>query len=511
MGAVEQLERYQELRPLGAGGMGEVVLAQDAVLGRSVALKRLRGTGDPRELMRLRREALVGASLSHPNLVSVYDVVSEDDELVVVMEFIDGPTLRDALRAGPMEPEKALEVIEGVAEGLEYIHARGIVHRDVKPANILLGAGSSRVKLGDLGIASSAGRTSLTTTGAIVGTVAYMAPEQLEGQPATPAVDVFALATVAFEALTGRRARGESNPVALAHALTTQPPPDVRDAWPDAPAGLAAALAQGLARDPQERPPGARALAQALRDGLERPSPAIPLPAPTAPRPPAPTPAPSRRVAASPTRGRLPRRPPTRDRGPLPRGRDRGFSRPLAVVAGGLALLLVAASAVAILGGSGRGGSPPGGARSSSAPVRASSSPHSRAGGAAASGARAIPAAGSPRSSTGVNPAAGSPAAAVVNFYELSASHRYAEAWALAAPGFRDQLRGFDAFRRQQSAVRSIVFHRASVTREGSNAATVTVRTTSTLVGRTDHCSGTVQVLRQGGAWLVDRIAIDCV
>ena len=162
--------------------MATVTLAEDTLLGREVALKRVYGTGDPQGSLRLKREALVGASLNHPNLVSVYDAETTDDgDVVIVMEYVEGETLSDVLRArGRMRPNEALRVLGGVAAALDAIHARGIVHRDVKPANILLGH-EGAVKLADLGVADVANRTHITSSGAVVGSFSYMAPEQLEG------------------------------------------------------------------------------------------------------------------------------------------------------------------------------------------------------------------------------------------------------------------------------------------------------------------------------------------
>ena len=269
MAAIGKLARYREISRLGSGGMAVVVLAEDMTLGRLVALKRVHASGDGRGRSRVRREALVGASVSHPNLVSVYDVVvGEDGEQVIVMEYVEGETLRDALGCGSgLAVAEALRVIGGVGAGLDAIHRRGIVHRDVKPANILLG-GSGAVKLADLGIASAVDRTRITTAGAVLGTFSYMAPEQLDGARPSAAVDVYALAAVAFEVLSGRKARLERNPVALAHALATQPPPDLSAVWPQAPRAAVELLAGGMSRDPSRRPRSAGELAGRLRAAL---------------------------------------------------------------------------------------------------------------------------------------------------------------------------------------------------------------------------------------------------
>jgi len=264
-----KLQRYRYISTLGRGGMATVSLAEDTVLGRRVALKRMTAQDDPRGLLRLRREALVGASVSHPNLVSIYDVFeSEEGGNVIVMEYVPGETLRDALRReGKLPAEAALRILAGVAAGLDAIHRQGIVHRDVKPANILLGTDGA-IKVADLGIASVLHRTRITSAGAVVGSFRYMAPEQLGDKPPTPAIDVYALSAMAFEMLSGRPARCERNPVALAHAISTQPPPDLREAWPEAPASVVALLRSGMARDPAARPRSASELTRRLRAAL---------------------------------------------------------------------------------------------------------------------------------------------------------------------------------------------------------------------------------------------------
>ena len=276
----DDLTRYRRISTLGSGGMARVDLAEDTLLGRRVALKRMNETADPHGGLRLRREAMTGASLSHPNLVSIYDVCTgEDGHLVVVMEYVAGETLRAKLgREGRLPAGEAIHILEGVAAGLDAIHARGIVHRDVKPSNILLGA-DGVVKLADLGIASVPDGTRITTSGSIIGSLSYMAPEQLTDTRARPAIDIYALAAVAFELLSGRKARREANAVALAHALATQPPPDLRSVWPDAPAAAAQIVSRGMARDPSDRPRSARELVARLKAALE-PEPTRPMPPP---------------------------------------------------------------------------------------------------------------------------------------------------------------------------------------------------------------------------------------
>jgi serine/threonine protein kinase len=309
--ATGDLARYRTISTIGSGGMARVDLAQDTLLGREVALKRIHGEADAAGLMRLRREALVGASVSHPNVVSIYDVVAGDDgHLVIVMEYVPGETLRDALiRGGPMAPTAGLRVLEAVAAGLDAIHARGIVHRDVKPSNILLGA-DGVVKVADLGIASVPDQTRITTSGAIVGSLSYMAPEQLGDAVATPAIDIYALAAVAYEVLSASKARTAPNAVALAHIIAIQPPPDIRDVWPDAPDGVAEILLAGMARSPADRPRSATDLVRGLREALIGEPTARMAPPPPPPRMPAIVPAPSADVRDLPARDR-----PTGERG----------------------------------------------------------------------------------------------------------------------------------------------------------------------------------------------------
>ena len=270
MAATGKLVRYRFVSRLGAGGMATVVLAEDTLLGRQVALKRLSAAADPRGMLRLRREALAGASISHHNLVSIYDVIDDEaGDLVIVMEYVEGQTLRQALDSrGRLPVPEALRILEGVAAGLDSIHRQGIVHRDVKPSNILLGDDGA-VKVADLGIASVPDRTRITTTGSVLGSLSYMSPEQLADRPSTPAIDVYALAAVSFEILSGRKARRAPNAMALAHAIATQPPPDLRDAWAAAPPGVAELLKRGMARDPEARPRSAGELFGRLRAGLD--------------------------------------------------------------------------------------------------------------------------------------------------------------------------------------------------------------------------------------------------
>ncbi|MDQ6750823.1 MAG: serine/threonine protein kinase, partial [Actinomycetota bacterium] len=272
--------RYRIIERVGAGGMGSVVVAQDNILRRRVAIKRLHRDAED-VTARFRREAKLGASLNHPNLVAVYDAVPEEGDLLLIMEYVDGQTLRAALRVGPIPSERVVAILTDVAAALDYMHGRGMVHRDVKPANILLGL-TGEVKLADLGISWGDQMTQITASGALLGTPAYLAPELLAGERATAASDVYSLAAVAFEALSGRKAYLGNAPAEILQRIATQPTPHLREAWPDAPEDAGRLLCRGMSPDPSERPATAGDLVKGLGASLvpEPPPQLAPRPAP---------------------------------------------------------------------------------------------------------------------------------------------------------------------------------------------------------------------------------------
>lgn len=259
--------RYRPLRLLGTGGMARVFLAEDERLGRRVAVKRLHADSPEEIGRRFQREARLGASLNHQNLVGVYDVETDGESVLIVMEYVEGTTLAAELRDGPLGSARVAAVVSDVAAALDAVHSKGIVHRDVKPANVLIRT-DGVAKLADLGIATLVEGTSITVSGTVLGTASYMAPEQLEGMEIGPGADIYALAAVAFEALSGRKARVGETPMQVAHSVTHDPPPDLRDAWPDAPPAVAAALARGMALRPEDRQQRAGQLAAELAAGL---------------------------------------------------------------------------------------------------------------------------------------------------------------------------------------------------------------------------------------------------
>src|SRR3954462_15566839 len=240
--------RYRMQKRLGAGGMATVFLAKDCRLERDVAIKRLHADSADDVGRRFQREAKVGASLNHPNIVSVYDTVTDDEGVLIVMEYVPGHTLRDEIARGPIDPVRAIEILCAVASALDHAHQHGVVHRDVKPANVLIDDRAGQVQLADLGIATAAEHTRITHSGAVLGTAAYIAPERLDGGGGDAAADVYALAAVAFEMLSGRKAVEGATPLEIARRVATAPPPDLRAAVPDAPRGAADALRRGLAK-----------------------------------------------------------------------------------------------------------------------------------------------------------------------------------------------------------------------------------------------------------------------
>ncbi|MET0761887.1 MAG: serine/threonine-protein kinase, partial [Thermoleophilaceae bacterium] len=260
--------RYRVIRHLGSGGMASVLLCQDERLDRQVAVKRLHADSPADTERRFVREAKLGASLNHPNLVSVFDTAVDDEGVLIVMEYVPGEPLSKALREGPLGPRRVARMARQLGAALDHAHVQGVVHRDVKPANVLL-RDDGVTKLVDLGIATVADGTRITRSGTVLGTAAYMAPEQLEGREPGPAVDVYALASVCFEALAGRRPREGKTPLEIAHSIASAPPPDLREHWPAASPAVADVMERGMARDPDERPESAGQLGAELAQALE--------------------------------------------------------------------------------------------------------------------------------------------------------------------------------------------------------------------------------------------------
>ena len=261
------LGRYRLVERIASGGSAEVWRALDLQLDRPVAVKRLHPHLLPDEASRKRltAEARAVAGLSHPVVVGIYDVDATGESPALVMELVDGESLGTRIaRDGPLEPRQAAAIGADLAEALFHAHTRGVIHRDVKPGNVLLSS-DGRTRLVDFGIAHSlaASAERLTLAGTVIGTLHAMAPEQLAAGPITPRTDLYGLGVVLHEALTGRPPYPSSSPVALANAQRAGPPP-----IPGMEPALAAVIAACLAFDPADRPLHAGALAAALRDWL---------------------------------------------------------------------------------------------------------------------------------------------------------------------------------------------------------------------------------------------------
>jgi serine/threonine-protein kinase len=324
--------------------MATVYLAEDERLGRKVAIKRLHSDSPEDAAQRFEREAKVGASLSHPNLVTVFDTVADDEGVLIVMEYVEGENLAELMARERVPADQAVAIVKAVAAALDHAHRAGVVHRDVKPANVLVSP-DGKAKLVDLGIATATERTQITAVGTVLGTPSYMAPEQLEGGRIGKAVDIYSLGALAFELLAGRKARQGRTPVEIAHHIANDPVPDIREAWSDAPPLAADLLQRAMSRDPADRPATAGQLARGLEEALkDAPDPMPPTERfpPTVPFQRDERPAPSRpHRAVSPPR----RRPPVATQRPsLPRW------IPVAALA---AVLLVVAGAIAALSNGG--------------------------------------------------------------------------------------------------------------------------------------------------------------
>ena len=258
-------DRYELVEVVGRGGMGEVWSARDLRLGRSVAVKLLSphmaSEAGVRE--RFEAEARSAARLSHPNVVQVFDSGEHDGIPYLVMELLPGRTLADVVALGRLDPEAVRRIGMEVLGALEASHQAGILHRDIKPGNVLLAA-DGRAKVGDFGIAKSTEGLNLTSTGMIVGTAAYLAPERVAGEPATPQSDLYAVGVVLYEALSGRKPFEADTPIGLMRAVEAHQAIPLAEARPGLEASLVAAVERAMAKDPGRRFSSAAAMAAAL-------------------------------------------------------------------------------------------------------------------------------------------------------------------------------------------------------------------------------------------------------
>jgi serine/threonine protein kinase len=266
--------RYSLGDVLGRGGMATVYLARDEELDRPVALKLLAGhlADDPTFRDRFVREARLAAQLSHPNVVQIFDAGEDDGCPYIVMEYVQGKTLADELaERGTLDPDRVVDLALQVCGGLEQAHAAGLVHRDVKPGNLLL-RDDGTVKIADFGIARAAETTRLTQMGSVLGTAAYLAPEQALGEEVTAEADIYSLGCVLYESLTGRTPYVFESLPELALKHREEPIRPVRELRKEVPAALEAVVMRCLARNPDYRPASAAVLAADLASASPEPA-----------------------------------------------------------------------------------------------------------------------------------------------------------------------------------------------------------------------------------------------
>jgi serine/threonine-protein kinase len=256
---MDRIGRYQIIKELGRGAMGVVYLAVDPTIGRNVAIKtiRLGEVPDPEERAKLKerlfREARSAGILSHPGIVTIYDMEEHDDVAFIAMEFVDGPTLDQLLsKREALEPGRMMSILRRTAAALDYAHAKSIVHRDIKPANIMM-ASDGAVKITDFGIAKVTTSQQYTQTGTILGTPNYMSPEQVQGLAVAGRADQFSLAVIAFEMLTGDRPFTGEHLTTVVYKIVAEEPPPVQRLNPTLGPQIDGALRRGLSKKPESR------------------------------------------------------------------------------------------------------------------------------------------------------------------------------------------------------------------------------------------------------------------
>ncbi len=261
--------------------MGAVYEATQLSLNRVVALKLLAPnlSDDPGFRARFEREGQVQAALDHEHIVSVYEAGQSDYGLFLAMRLIAGPTLKQLILDGELDPRRSVRLLAQVAQALDSAHEAGLIHRDIKPQNILIGRGD-HAYLADFGLIKAPDEARLTGTGQFIGTIDYVAPEQVQGEPATPASDIYALTGVLYECLTGEVPFPKPSEAATLHAHVMSPPPTATERRPDLPSALDGVIAQGMAKDPWSRPSRAAELIQSASRALSSSASTIALPPP---------------------------------------------------------------------------------------------------------------------------------------------------------------------------------------------------------------------------------------
>ncbi len=265
--------RYRLDKRLGAGGMSTVFMALDTVLERPVAVKLLAEhlADDEAFVARFRREALAAARLQHPNIVQVFDSGLDEPSgrHYIVMEYVEGPSCADLIRdQGVLDIQQAVSIVRDACHGLDYAHRAGVVHRDVKPGNLLISSDTGAAKLADFGIAKAAEQTRITQVGSVLGTAAYLSPEQATGAESTPASDIYSLGVCAYQFLSGRLPHEYGSLTELALKQQSESADSIRTFRPEVPEALDRAIRVCLERDPAARYATALDMAQAMEAGL---------------------------------------------------------------------------------------------------------------------------------------------------------------------------------------------------------------------------------------------------
>ena len=264
-------DRYQIIKTLGEGGMANVYLAHDTILDRNVAVKVLRGdlANDEKFVRRFQREALSASSLSHPNIVEMYDVGEDDGQYYIVMEYVDGKTLKQVLKArGRLSVPEVVDIMLQLTDGMAHAHDAYIIHRDIKPQNIMI-LSNGMIKITDFGVATALNSTQLTQTNSVMGTVHYLPPEQAQGKGSTIRSDIYSMGIMMYELLTGLVPYKGDNAVEIALKHLKEPLPSVRKKDPSIPQSIENVILKATAKNPKNRYTDAREMHQDLKTALD--------------------------------------------------------------------------------------------------------------------------------------------------------------------------------------------------------------------------------------------------
>ena len=264
-------DRYEIIRSIGEGGMANVYLGYDTILDRNVAIKILRGdlSNDEKFVRRFQREALSASSLSHPNIVEMYDVGEDDGLYYIVMEYVEGKTLKQLLKKrGSLTLSEAIDIMLQLTDGMAHAHDSYIIHRDLKPQNIMI-QDDGQIKITDFGIAMALNSTQLTQTNSVMGSVHYLPPEQANGSGSTLKSDIYSMGILMYELLTGKLPYKGENAVEIALKHLKEPLPSIRDEIPDIPQSVENVILRATAKNPKNRYNDAREMLEDLKTVMD--------------------------------------------------------------------------------------------------------------------------------------------------------------------------------------------------------------------------------------------------